>query len=110
MQARSRFPNLVTHFEAANEPTIAFLQAMMAHKLLTGCVGPAVKFDLGVHASNFSCLAAVDLGVQYGWYKGINAAWLREASYTSLRWVCARPPLFRWKPPTCVHVCVRFSG
>ena len=45
-----------------------------ADKLLTGCVGPAVKFDLDVHASNFSCLAAVDLGVQYGWYKGINAA------------------------------------
>jgi hypothetical protein len=27
--------------------------------------------------TNFSCLAAVDLGVQYGWYKGVNAAVFR---------------------------------
>ena len=44
-----------------------------AGKVLTGCTGAARVADLGVH-TNFSCLAAVDLGIQYGWYKGVDAA------------------------------------
>lgn len=37
------------------------------------CDDAAERGDLGLH-TNFSCLAAVDLGVSYGWYKDINYA------------------------------------
>ena len=59
-----------------------------AGKVLTGCTGAARVADLGVH-TNFSCLAAVDLGIQYGWYKGVDAA----------VWHGERPPLPHLRHP-----------
>jgi len=35
------------------------------------CTPSEVKVDLGV-TTNYSCLAAFDLGIEYGWYKGTN--------------------------------------
>ena len=43
-----------------------------ADKIIT-CDDAEQRGDLGLH-TNFSCLAAVDLGVSYGWYKDINYA------------------------------------
>ena len=44
----------------------------LADKAIT-CHGEELQADLGPH-TNFSCLAAVDLGTSYGWYPGVNYA------------------------------------
>jgi len=42
------------------------------------CEGETMKADLGVQ-TNYSCLSAVDLGTQFGWYPGVNyASWNRQ--------------------------------
>ena len=38
------------------------------------CNASQQRGDLTLHRTNHSCLAAVDLGVTYGWYKGVNYA------------------------------------
>ena len=49
---------------------------LTAGKRATACVPGDRSFlaDLGVH-TNFSCLAAVDLGVSYGWYASHGRKW-----------------------------------
>ena len=49
---------------------------LTAGKRATACVPGDASFlaDLGVH-TNFSCLAAVDLGVSYGWYASHGRKW-----------------------------------
>jgi len=37
------------------------------------CQGDAFVADLGVHTS-YSCLSHVDIGLEYGWYPGVNVA------------------------------------
>ena len=40
------------------------------------CTAGELVADLGVLTTNYTCLSAVDLGTQYGWYRGVNyAAW-----------------------------------
>ena len=44
------------------------------------CEGKSYRGDLGLH-TNYSCAAAVDFGVQYGWYKGVNyGVWRGDGS------------------------------
>jgi len=38
-------------------------------------IGCPDLFDIGQHATNWSCLAAIDLGVAYGWYKANIGMW-----------------------------------
>ena len=37
------------------------------------CEGAAYRGDLGVH-TRYSCLSHVDIGLEYGWWAGVNAA------------------------------------
>merc|ERR1719247_1244020 len=37
------------------------------------CEGAANRGDLGVH-TKYSCLSHVDIGLEYGWYRGVNVA------------------------------------
>merc|ERR1712176_928167 len=51
-----------------------FMGAMPWYKIpdkIHTCSESEYLGDLGVH-TNFSCLAAVDLGVSYGWYRGVT--------------------------------------
>jgi len=43
------------------------------------CEGDAFQGDLGVHTS-YGCLSHVDIGLEYGWYPGVNVAVWRGGS------------------------------